>query len=344
MLVLSAILAFAGGYFHAAKLYMSHALAPRLCSLPLAAACRVTLHQVNGVTGRGLTCGNNGSSRQVHQASRAAAAGDAQTERDPSQFAASAVGNGAAEIPAAMADIRTMLIDLDDCLYDIPVRPSCASTRMQTAKRRVTASMQMRSQRALSVLSDLIWRQVLRRHSVTAHASHSIDSGLASCPCPARAPQRSLEFPQRSVHCTIETHSPAARRLTQHPRLQEFPKMMAANIQKYMERRLAFPAHNIQEVCADLYMGHGTTLAGLVVSVPQFSATHTCADLHMGHGTTLARLVVGSLQPMLRTLVPSWTVSNFAQRCDSDGHVSSTAAAHLDPVWAVTRCSADQLP
>lgn len=44
---------------------------------------------------------------------------------------------------------------------------------------------------------------------------------------------------------------------------------MAANIQRYMERRLAFPAHNIQEVCADLYMGHGTTLAGLVVSFPQ---------------------------------------------------------------------------
>lgn len=40
---------------------------------------------------------------------------------------------------------------------------------------------------------------------------------------------------------------------------------MAANIQRYMERRLAFPGHNIQEVCADLYMGHGTTLAGLVV-------------------------------------------------------------------------------
>lgn len=40
---------------------------------------------------------------------------------------------------------------------------------------------------------------------------------------------------------------------------------MASNIQRYMEHRLAFPAHNIQEVCADLYMGHGTTLAGLVV-------------------------------------------------------------------------------
>ena len=55
---------------------------------------------------------------------------------------------------------------------------------------------------------------------------------------------------------------------------------MAANIQKYMERRLAFPAHNIQEVCADLYMGHGTTLAGLVVSFPQpMNATHVCAQL-----------------------------------------------------------------
>lgn len=30
---------------------------------------------------------------------------------------------------------------------------------------------------------------------------------------------------------------------------------MASNIQRYMERRLDFSGHNIQEVCADLYMG-----------------------------------------------------------------------------------------
>jgi hypothetical protein len=194
MLGLSAISAVTRGRFHAAQLYMSHALAPRVCSLPLAAACRVTLHQVNGITGRGINCGNNGSSRLLHQVSRAAAAGDSQTERDPSQFAASAAGNGAAEIPAAMADIRTMLIDLDDCLYDIPVRRSCASDCIQTVGRELTASAQMRSQRALPVLSELIWRQVLRRHSATPHASHIMDSGLASRTATSRAPQRSLEI------------------------------------------------------------------------------------------------------------------------------------------------------
>ena len=91
---------------------------------------------------------------------------------------------------------------------------------------------------------------------------------------------------------------------------------MAANIQKYMERRLAFPAHNIQEVCADLYMGHGTTLAGLVVGFPQL---------------------------LLHMLVPSWTASRFAQRSGSHGHDSSATAARLGRVWRVTLYSADQL-
>lgn len=160
---------------------MSHALAPRVCSLPLAAACRVTLHQVNGITGRGINCGNNESSSLAQQAlGPSALVGKANIQRGPSHIAASPAGNGAEHKAAAMADIRTMLIDLDDCLYDIPVRPSGASDRIQTAKRRVTASMQMRSQQALPVLPELIWRQALRRHSVTPHASHSMTFGLAS--------------------------------------------------------------------------------------------------------------------------------------------------------------------
>ena len=49
--------------------------------------------------------------------------------------------------------------------------------------------------------------------------------------------------------------------------LRKMPEVASrCGVQRYMETKLDFPGHNVSAVCADLYLGHGTTLAGIVVS------------------------------------------------------------------------------
>jgi len=101
--------------------------------------------------------------------------------------------------------------------------------------------------------------------------------------------------------------------------IEPFPRLMASNIQKYMQTHLNFPAENISEVCADLYLGHGTTLAGLVAKGYRIDYD----DWHAhAHGVLPYELV--HPDPKLRELLnavplPKWVFTNadrmHAERC-----------------------------
>lgn len=77
----------------------------------------------------------------------------------------------------------------------------------------------------------------------------------------------------RQSDCTSKTTRTRSEQLDTLP--QEFPVLMASNIQRYMERRLDFSGHNIQEVCADLYMGESQPL-GSVAALDSMAQHWTC--------------------------------------------------------------------
>jgi hypothetical protein len=115
---------------------MSHALASRACSLPLAASCRGTVQKVKGIIGTGISTSNRKPSTALQKSIMTSAAQGATEHESTPQSAARSATNGAGASPAAAADIRTMLIDLDDCLYDIHVSPPLPSRVTLTAERR----------------------------------------------------------------------------------------------------------------------------------------------------------------------------------------------------------------
>lgn len=109
-----------GRLLDAAALLMSHAHALSCCRGPLAAVCRFKLRSTKGLVARGNIADSLSASRPAHQRQSVVTVACSAGRQHPQQITPAAA-DGVHSAPAAMADIRTMLIDLDDCLYDIPV-------------------------------------------------------------------------------------------------------------------------------------------------------------------------------------------------------------------------------
>lgn len=101
--------------------------------------------------------------------------------------------------------------------------------------------------------------------------------------------------------------------------VEPIPQLMAQNIQNYMYQRLGFSKDGVAAVCADLYLGHGTTLAGLVARGYKIDYEDWHASVHGVLPYELVKPDEVLRKLLLAVPLPMWVFTNsdtvHAEKC-----------------------------